>query len=62
MDMASIRNGNEQKLYQAKQYLGERYVLHSKYKFAKHHSHAHKQSFILMNYIARQGAITEARI
>ena len=62
MDMTNIRNENERKIYEAKKYLGERYVLHSNYKFLKHHSRAHRQSFVLMNYLAQRGAIMEARV
>ena len=52
----------EEKIEKAKEYLGDRWVLHSNYQFKKQHSYAHKQSFILQNYVRTTGAIETGRV
>ena len=55
---------HEEKLQQAKAYLGDKYVLSDNYKFEKnkHHSHAHRQSTVLLQYLVKTGAIQQGRV
>lgn len=54
----------EEKLQQAKAYLGDKYVLSDNYNFNKnkHHSHSHRQSTVLLQYLVSTGAIVKGRV